>query len=72
LLDEALSAFSRSFETLMGSIAKKQQVILAEKSLLALGLGNGPASFNTERAIIHFNLGADTLAGLERRRVNAA
>jgi transaldolase/glucose-6-phosphate isomerase len=39
LLDEAVLAFSRSFETLMGSIAKKQQNILAKKNVLSLSLG---------------------------------
>lgn len=39
LLDEAVLAFSRSFESLMASIAQKQQNILAKKSLLTLSLG---------------------------------
>lgn len=39
LLDDAVSAFSRSFETLMASIAQKQENFLAKKSLLTLSLG---------------------------------
>ncbi|MBI3163290.1 MAG: bifunctional transaldolase/phosoglucose isomerase [Chloroflexi bacterium] len=39
LLDDAVLAFSRSFETLMASIAQKQKDILAQKSLLAFSLG---------------------------------
>ncbi|MCI0551194.1 MAG: bifunctional transaldolase/phosoglucose isomerase [Anaerolineae bacterium] len=39
MLDEAVLAFSRSFETLMGSIAKKQQNILTKKTLLSFSLG---------------------------------
>ena len=39
LLEDAVSAFSRSFETLMASIAQKQSDILAQKSLLTFSLG---------------------------------
>jgi transaldolase/glucose-6-phosphate isomerase len=39
LLDDAVSAFSRSFETLMASIVQKQENILAKKSPLAFNLG---------------------------------
>jgi SAM-dependent methyltransferase len=39
LLDEAVLAFSCSFETLMASIAQKQQNTLEEKSLFSFSLG---------------------------------
>lgn len=39
LLDEAVLAFSRSFESLMASIAQKQQNILATKNPLSFSLG---------------------------------
>ena len=63
LLDEAVMAFSRSFESLMASIDQKRQVMLAKKSLLPLSLDNAQALRNTERAVIHFDLGVDALAG---------
>ncbi len=44
LLSDAVSAFSRSFETLTASIAQKQKDILAQKSPLAFRLGGYKAS----------------------------
>lgn len=44
LLSDAVSAFSRSFATLMASIAQKQKDILAQKSPLAFSLGAYKAS----------------------------
>lgn len=44
LLSDAVSAFSRSFETLMVSIAQKQKDILAQKRPLAFSLGGYKAS----------------------------
>lgn len=46
LLDDAVLSFSRSFESLMASIAQKQQDILSKKTLLTLSLGGYQSSVN--------------------------
>lgn len=46
LLDDAVSAFSRSFESLTASIAQKQKDILAQKSPLTFSLGGYQSSVN--------------------------
>ena len=51
LLEEAVMAFSRSFEALIASIDQKRQAILAKKSLLTFSLSNYELSIDSSHLL---------------------